>query len=79
MKFVCSQGECFDSIAYNTFKDEMLYPQIMEANRKYSDVVMFDGGEEIEIPDELIIDNLFVTRPYQKGAELSIISAPWTE
>lgn len=76
MKYTCIQGDCWDGIALKIFQNEMIYPQLLEVNRQYSDVLMFKGGEVLEIPDQMIVDELFITRPYQSNA-ISIISAPW--
>jgi hypothetical protein len=78
MKYTCAQGETWDSIAYQAFKDEMMFPTIMDANRKYNDVVIFDGGEVIEIPDSVITDSIFVTTPFQSGGSIRVILPPWS-
>lgn len=78
MKYVCTQGDTFDTIAYKAYSDEFLFPQIMEANRNYSDMVIFDGGEIIEIPDRVVIENTIVSTPWQTGSTIRIIDAPWS-
>ena len=77
MKYICSQGDTYDSIAYKAYSDEFLFPQIMEANRNHADVLMFDGGEVIEIPDRVVIENTLVSTPWQTGATIRVIDAPW--
>lgn len=77
MKYTCSQGQTWDSVAFVALKDEFMFPYILEVNRKYADVVEFNGGEEIEIPDEIVLDDILVTRPFQSGSSVGIIQAPW--
>lgn len=77
MRYVCSQGDTWDSIAYKAYGDEMIFPQIMEANRGMADVVMFDGGEIVDIPDRIIIENTIISRPWETGGTIRIITAPW--
>lgn len=76
MKYTCTQGDCWDGISYKVFQNEMIYPQLLEINREFSDVICFNGGEVLEIPDQMIVDELFITKPYQRNA-ISIISTPW--
>ena len=76
MKYTCTQGDCWDSIALKIFQNEMIYPQLLEINREFSDVICFNGGEVLEIPDQMIVDELFITKPYQSNS-ISVINAPW--
>lgn len=77
MKYICTQGDTWDSIAFKVYGDEFLFPQIMEANRGYSEYVMFNGGESIAIPDRVYIENTLVSTPWQTGNTIRIIDAPW--
>lgn len=77
MKFTCAQGQTWDSICYQAFKNEMLFPEIIEANPQYSDVVIFDGGEVIDLPENIVIDNMFITKPFETGGIIRVIQAPW--
>lgn len=77
MIYTCSQGDTFDSIAFKAYSDEFLFTQIMEANRQFADVVIFDGGERVTIPDMVLIDNTIVSTPWQTGNTIRIIDAPW--
>lgn len=44
------QGETFDSLAFEYYTDEKLASTIIEANRKYADVLVFDADVELRIP-----------------------------
>lgn len=66
MKYTAVNGDTWDSIAFKTYDDEFMCDEIRAANsRNYSDVLIFDGGEIIEVPEFL--------SPKQE-----IIKAPWS-
>lgn len=44
------QGDTFDSLAFDYYTDEKLASTIIEANRKYADILIFDAGVELSIP-----------------------------
>lgn len=77
MIYTAARGDTWDSIAYKAFGDEFFMPQIMEANRKYSGVVIFDGGERVTIPDQVYIESAIISTPWQTGAKIAVITAPW--
>lgn len=77
MKYIAKDGDTWDAIAYRAYKDEFLFPAILEANRQYSDVVLFDGGEQIEVPDRVTATTLVVATPFGTATATAIISAPW--
>lgn len=77
MIYTCSQGDTWDSIAYKAYGDEFLFPQIMESNRQYADYVLFDGGEKINIPDRVYVENTLISTPWQTGNTIKIIKPPW--
>lgn len=65
MKYTAVHGDTWDSIAYKTYGDEFLCDEICKSNaREYEDVVMFDGGEVVEVPETL-------------SPKTEIIKAPW--
>ena len=54
-EYTCSQGETWDSIAYDAWADddltgEYLASWLMEVNPQYLETVMFEGGEVLRIP-----------------------------
>lgn len=74
---IASQDLCWDSIAFNAYQDEFYYEKLIESNWRLSDVVMFDGGESVIIPDSIEVDNTIIASPWQSGSTVSIIKAPW--
>ena len=46
-----AQGDTFDTIAMTYFYEETLATSIIEANPDYCDVLFFEAGVEIVIPD----------------------------
>ena len=44
-------GDCWDLIAYQQLGDEKYMKVLIEANWPLSDVIRFDAGTEIVIPD----------------------------
>lgn len=51
MEYITSTGDTFDTIAYRMYSDSELIKPIIEANPDYSDVVVFDHGTKLTIPD----------------------------
>jgi hypothetical protein len=43
-------GDTWDSIALDFYNDESLTQPIILANLKYRDVIIFQGGENIQVP-----------------------------
>lgn len=78
MIYIATQGDTWDSIAYKTTGDEFQFVTIIENNRDLCDVVQFDGGERVYIPDS--IDNIYriATSPWQSTPTVSVIKAPWS-
>ena len=50
-KYITILGDTFDNIAYKTLGDCKYIKEIINANRKYVDVMVFDAGIEINIPE----------------------------
>ena len=49
---VTVKGDTFDALALHYFDDESLASEIIQANPDYCDVLIFDDGVELTIPDE---------------------------
>lgn len=47
---VALQGETFDSLAYRLYGEERMSHYLRKYNREFSDVVIFEGGEELTVP-----------------------------
>lgn len=50
LKYTCSAGETFDSIARELWSDEKYAAELLCANPEYCTQMMFLGGEELYIP-----------------------------
>lgn len=50
-KYTTTQGDTWDKIAHKTMGSEYLLPVLLEANKKYRNVVIFPGGIELTIPE----------------------------
>ena len=46
------KGDTFDALALQYFDEETLASEIIQANPDYCDVLIFDEGIELIIPDE---------------------------
>jgi phage tail protein X len=77
MIYRTTRGDTWDSIAYKTLGDEFLMDDIMEINRKYADYIIFDGGENITIPEMVEKNGVIITASEAKNSVVSVISAPW--
>lgn len=44
-------GDTWDSIAYKTYGDSKLHSEIKSENPKYTDVILFEAGIKIVIPE----------------------------
>lgn len=47
---IAKTGETSDILALKYYEDEFMASYIREANVKYNDVIVFKGGEELNIP-----------------------------
>lgn len=59
------QGDTWDLIAYRLWRSEYLLPLLLEANPKHRDVIIFDGGIKLNVPD--IDTTTYTTRPAWLG------------
>ena len=45
------QGDTWDQIAQETLGDEHLFPELVRRNFEHAEVIFFDGGIELVIPE----------------------------
>lgn len=77
-QYIACSGDTWDSISYKVFDNEFLYTNLMDANRQFSDMVTFDGGEVITIPDEITVENMVIPTPWDTNKQIvTIINPPW--
>ncbi len=53
--YTAKAGDTWDSIAFMAYKVERMSHHIIQANLRYIDVLIFEGGELLQIP---IVDTL---------------------
>lgn len=49
-------GDTWDSIAKKVYGDDHAFPELMDANPDYMDILIFDGGMALRIPELNIQD-----------------------
>ena len=76
-QYVCANGDMWDDIAYRLYGDELMFPEIMKANRAYAHVLTFEGGEVLNVPVHVENPLVVVTTPFSTSAEISIVHSPW--
>lgn len=63
--YIAAMGDTWDSISYKMYGNEFMCDDICKANsRELEGVIMFEGGEEVIIPDVV-------------SSQLNVIKAPW--
>lgn len=77
MTYITTNGDTWDSISYKCYGSEFLYQQIMDINRQFSDVVIFEGGEEIQVPDNIFMENVIIPSAWSKEKQINVINPPW--
>ena len=73
MKYICVNGDTWDSVSFKVYGTEFMYDIIMNDNRQYSDVIVFTGGETLSIADSVSEGNIGISAT----SGVSIIKAPW--
>lgn len=48
--YITKQGDTFDGIAFEFYTEEKLASLIIQANPRYSDILIFDANVELIIP-----------------------------
>lgn len=67
----CSAGESFDSVALQIYGDEKYAAELLCANVKYCEKMVFTGGEELVLP---VVE---VAADADTGGQIG--AAPWKE
>lgn len=55
-EYIAKQGDTWDLISYNVYGSEYHMQELILANYQYVDVVVFDGGEILSIPEISVAD-----------------------
>lgn len=74
--YICSKGCTWDVPAFDLFGDEFACDEIREKNAYlYYDTVVFEGGELLQISDDLAEVAVTIAPPWSEGD--AIIIPPW--
>ena len=77
MKYTASFGDTWDTIAYKVCGDEFESDALRRANRPYSDVLVFDGGESLIIPSDIGDSLTTEASSVVSSASVRVIAAEW--
>ena len=77
MKYTASFGDTWDTIAYKVCGDEFECDALRRANRPYSDVLVFDGGESLIIPSDIGDSITTEASSVVSSASVRVIAAEW--
>ena len=77
MKYTASFGDTWDTIAYKVCGDEFECDALRRANRPYSDVLVFDGGESLIIPSDIGDSLTTDASSVVSSASVRVIAAEW--
>ena len=77
MKYAASFGDTWDTIAYKVCGDEFECDAMRRANRPYSDVLVFDGGESLIIPSDIGDSLTTEASSVVSSASVRVIAAEW--
>ena len=77
MKYTASFGDTWDTIAYKVCGDEFECDAMRRANRPYSDVLVFDGGESLIIPSDIGDSLTSAASSVVSSASVRVIAAEW--
>lgn len=77
MKYTASFGDTWDTVAYKVCGDEFECDALRRANRPYSDVLVFDGGELLIIPSDIGDSITTEASSVVSSASVRVIAAEW--
>ena len=77
MKYTASFGDTWDTVAYKVCGDEFECDALRQANRPYSDVLVFNGGESLIIPSDIGEIQTSAASSVVSSASVRVIAAEW--
>lgn len=77
MKYTASFGDTWDAVAYKVCGDEFECDALRRANRPYSDVLVFDGGELLIIPSDIGEMKTTEASSVVSSESVRVIAAEW--
>lgn len=77
MRYTASFGDTWDTVAYKVCGDEFECDTLRKANRPFSDVLIFDGGESLIIPSDIGEMQSTDASSVVSSASVRVIAAEW--
>lgn len=77
MRYTASFGDTWDTVAYKVCGDEFECDTLRKANRPFSDVLVFDGGESLIIPSDIGELQTTEASSVVSSASVRVIAAEW--
>lgn len=77
MKYTASFGDTWDTVAYKVCGNEFECDAMRRANRPYSDVLVFDGGELLITPSDIGEMKTTEASSVVSSASVRVIAAEW--
>ena len=77
MKYTTSLGDTWDTVAYKVSGDEFTCDALRQANRPYSHVLVFHGGESLIIPSDIANATTTEASSVISSASVRVIAAEW--
>lgn len=79
--YICEAGDCWDSVCTKTYGrgTELMFQEILNLNRTYADVIVFEGGEVLSLPTHIQTPLTIVTVPFASSSTITIVPSPWTD
>lgn len=65
-KYITTQGETWDSISLDFYGNPYRIKELIECNREHSDVLIFEGNVELNIP--ILAETSNILAPWKRGA-----------
>lgn len=65
-KYVTNQGETWDTISLDFYGNPYRIKELVDCNRQYSDVLIFEANVELNIP--ILEDTSTTLAPWKRGA-----------
>ena len=77
MKYTSSLGDTWDTVAFKVCGDEFACDALRKANRPYSYVLVFKGGESLIIPSGIANATTTEASSVISSASVRVIAAEW--
>lgn len=77
MKYTASLGDTWDTVAFKVCGDEFACDALRKANRPYSYVLVFKGGESLIIPSDIANATTTEASSVISSSSVRVIAAEW--